>query len=258
MKKSMSQTNFQNPFDIAGVSDKGCVRLENQDAWMADESLRLVVVCDGMGGCPAGAQAAQMVTGSIPDFLRKRVTGVAPKRKMARELLREAVLSAGQEILRTSVDDLERKGMGTTVVAAWQCGKGVHLAHQGDSRAYLLRDGRLQKLTVDHSIVALLVRNGEITEEDALMHPARGQLTRFVGMQGDVYCDIQTVNIKEGDRLLLCTDGLWGVVNDDDIAAILSEYDTPEDACEKLMELALRNGASDNVTAVVWNIGDVK
>ena len=258
MKMPPSQTKFQNSFEIAGVSDKGCVRLDNQDAWVVDEPLRFVVVCDGMGGCSAGAQAAQMVTGSIPDFLRKRVTGVAPKRKMARELLREAVLSAGQEILRTSEDDLERKGMGTTVVAAWHCGKVIHLAHQGDSRAYLLRDGSLQKLTADHSIVALLVRNGEITEENAVMHPARGQLTRFVGMQGDVYCDIQTVKIKEGDRLLLCTDGLWGVVKDDDITAILSEYATLEAACANLMELALRNGAPDNVTAVVWNIGGVK
>ncbi|MDD2600389.1 MAG: protein phosphatase 2C domain-containing protein [Kiritimatiellae bacterium] len=255
MNVTQQQSVFATPLDVAGISDRGCIRADNQDAWMADELLRLVVVADGMGGRPAGAEAAQMVTECLPEFLRKGVTGVVPKRRSARRLLRETVLAVSREILRVSADDPKRKGMGTTMVAAWQCGEVLHLAHQGDSRAYLLRGGSLRKLTADHSIVVLLVRNGEITEEEAEKHPARGQLTRFVGMPGDVYCGLQTLGIKDGDRLLLCTDGLWGVVKNDEIAATLLEQARPEDACRKLVSLAVEYGAPDNVTAVVWNLG---
>jgi protein phosphatase len=256
---------------VTGVSDRGCVRAENQDAWQADESLGLVVVADGMGGGPAGAEAAQMVAGRLPELLRKglngwdasprrpqTVRGTVPtgmRRRAARRLLRETVLELSREILRASEDDPERKGMGATAVAAWRCGPVVHVAHQGDSRAYLFRGGVLNKLTADHSIVALLVRSGEITEEEAVKHPARGQLTRFVGMPGDVYCEVQTLMIKDGNRLLLCTDGLWGVVNDDEIAAALARHAEPEGVCGELIELAKRRGAPDNVTTAVWDLG---
>jgi protein phosphatase len=178
------------------------------------------------------------------------------RQRVARRLLRETVLSVSREILHTSTDDLELKGMGATVVAAWRCGSALHVVHQGDSRAYLYRDGHLKMLTKDHSIVALLVRNGEITEQEALNHPARGQLTRFVGMPGDVYCDVQTLKIEKGDRLILCTDGLWGVVSDEEIAAMLASHVEPEKVCSEVLELAKRRGAPDNVTTVVWNFAE--
>jgi len=258
--------------DVAGLSDRGCVRAENQDAWMADASLGLALVADGMGGGPAGAQAAGIVAGRLPELLRKGLKGrdASPRRlrtaqrsdpvgmrcREARRLLRETVLALSREILRASEDDPERKGMGATVVAAWRCGTVVHVAHQGDSRAYLFRGGVLNKLTADHSIVALLMRNGEITEKEATKHPARGQLTRFVGMPGDVYCEVQTLRIEDRDRLLLCTDGLWGIVNDDEIAAVLASHAEPERVCVELIELANRRDAPDNVTTVVWDLGD--
>ena len=247
--------------DVAGVSDRGCVRAENQDAWMADASLGLALVADGMGGGPAGAQAAGIVARRLPELVRQRTvretvpTGM--RRREARRLLRETVLAVSREILRGSENDPERKGMGSTAVAAWRCGNAVHVAHQGDSRAYLFRSGKLRRLTADHSIVVLLVRNGEITEEEAERHPARGQLTRFVGMPVDVYCDVQTLTIKDGDRLLLCTDGLWGVVEDDEMAAALAGRCHPADVCGGLIELAMRRGAPDNVTVLVWNLGGV-
>jgi len=252
---------------VAGVSDQGCVRAENQDAWRADEALWLVVVADGMGGGPAGAQAAAIVAERLPELVRKglngrdasprrprTVRGTVPtgmRRREARRLLRETVLELSREILRASEDDPERKGMGATAVAAWRCGAVVHVAHQGDSRAYLFRGGTLRLLTADHSIVALLARNGEITAEEAAVHPARGQLTRFVGMPGEVYCDVQTLAVEAGDRLLLCTDGLWGAVSDEDIAKVLAGHSEPMRACSELVALAKRHGAPDNVTAVV-------
>ncbi len=259
MKGRLKQTRCPVPFKVAGISDTGCVRKENQDAWLADESAGLSLVADGMGGGPAGAQAAQTVLGRLPELMRKRLNGMVrgsvSRRRTARRLLRETVLSVSREILQASENDLELKGMGSTVVAAWQCGNVVHVAHQGDSRGYLFRDGVLKKLTADHSIVALLVRNGEITEEEACKHPARSQLTRFVGMPGDVYCEVQTLRIEDGDRLLLCTDGLWGVVTDDEMATALSEQQQPADVCSKLVGLAVRRGAPDNVTALVWELG---
>jgi len=257
---------------VAGVSDRGCVRAENQDAWRADEALGLVVVADGMGGGPAGAEAAQMVAGRLPELLRKglsgrdeslmrprTVRGTVPtgmRRREARWLLRETVLELSREILVAGADDPERKGMGATVVTTWRCGPVVHVAHQGDSRAYLYRGGVLKRLTADHSLVTLLMRNGEITEEEAAKHPARGQLTRFVGMPGDVYCEVQTLRIEDGDRLLLCTDGLWGIANDDEIAAVLARHAEPESVCSELIELAKRRNAPDNVTTAVWDLGD--
>ncbi|MDD2328756.1 MAG: protein phosphatase 2C domain-containing protein [bacterium] len=271
MKVPPFQAICPGAFAVAGSSDIGCVRKENQDAWLVDESLGLVVVADGMGGGPAGAQAAQAVAGRLPELLRKGLNGrnASPRRprtaqrsdpagmrcREARRLLRETVLALSREILRASEDDPERKGMGATVVAAWRCGTVVHVVHQGDSRAYLFRGGVLNKLTADHSIVALLMRNGEITEKEATKHPARGQLTRFVGMPGDVYCEVQTLKIEDGDRLLLCTDGLWGIVNDDEIAAVLASHAELERGCGELIELAKRRGAPDNVTALVWNVG---
>ena len=140
----------------------------------------------------------------------------------------------------------------------WRCGAVLHVAHQGDSRAYLFRKGGLRKLTADHSIVAMLVRDGEITIEEAAGHPARGQLTRFVGMPWDAYCEVQSMGINGGDRLLLCTDGLWGVVAEEEMAATLSECPGSEQACRRLIDAALRHGAPDNVTAVVWNLGGVR
>jgi protein phosphatase len=260
MTMQQSTTIDPAPLDVAGGSDIGCVRRENQDAWLVDEPLKLAIVADGMGGGPAGALAAQTVVRRMAEIMRQVITSNHSKqevsrRRVARRLLRETVSSVSQEILNMSEDDLELKGMGATVVAAWHCGSALHLAHQGDSRAYLFRDCLLRPLTADHSIVALLVRNGEITEQEALNHPARGQLTRFVGMPGDVYCDVQTLKIEKGDRLLLCTDGLWGVVSDVEIATAFMEQAQTADVCNSLIKLAVLRGAPDNVTAVAWNLG---
>ena len=244
---------------VAVESDRGCVRAENQDAWSSDEALGLVMVADGMGGGPAGALAAQTVVTRLPEFLRLGIpTRRPPSQRKARELLREAVLAVSGQIIETSKDDPKCKGMGATVVVAWRCGKCVHIAHQGDSRAYLFRGGELKRLTADHSIVALLVRTGEITKEEAQRHPARGQLTRFVGMQGDVYCDVQTFKIENGDRLLLCTDGLWDVVNHDEMVAALANQQEISGVCGELIGLAKQHGAPDNVTAIIWDFGGVK
>ncbi|MDI7278161.1 MAG: SpoIIE family protein phosphatase, partial [Anaerolineae bacterium] len=140
---------------------------------------------------------------------------------------------------------------GATVAAAWLRGGQAHLAHMGDSRIYLYRQGRLSQQTEDHSVVALLLRSGEITPEEARRHPARHQITRHVGMEGEVYADVRTIQLEPGDRLLLCTDGLTGPLDDERVAALLAEHGDPEAACRALVAAANAAGGADNITALV-------
>ena len=212
------------PVVAVGCTDIGCVRKENQDTWLVDEAQGLFVVADGVGGGPAGGTAAQMVTSTLPRLIAQRSTEI-PQRSRARavrRLLRESILEISREIRKTGEYDPGCKGMGTTVVAVWVRWPFAHIAHMGDSRAYLFRAGILTPLTADHSIVALLLRNGEISAEEAKNHPARGCLTRFVGMDGEVYPETQALRLETGDRLLLCTDGLWSAASDAEMQKLLS------------------------------------
>ena len=141
--------------------------------------------------------------------------------------------------------------MGATVVMALVQDDRAFIAHMGDSRAYLLRRGKLRPLTDDHSIVGILLRTGEIRPEEAEHHPARGQLSRYVGMEDEVYPDVRTVRLASGDRLLLCTDGLTGMVPDDTIMGLLAVSEEPQVACDHLVEAANAAGGKDNITAVI-------
>jgi len=240
---------------VAAASDRGFVREENQDAWSSDEKLGLVVVSDGMGGRPAGALAAQTVVTQLPELLRSSISVEKPVRRwMEQNLLRELVLAVSGKIIAMTQDKPELKGMGATVVAAWRCGLDVHIAHQGDSRAYLFRNGNLKQLTVDHSVAALLVWSGRLSKKEAETHPLRDQLIRVVGMEGEVYCDVQAFRWENGDKLLLCTDGLWGVVSDWEISGVLACYQDITRACGELISLAKRQGAPDNVTVLIWEL----
>jgi len=145
-------------------------------------------------------------------------------------------------------------GMGATVALALLAGRHAHIAHLGDSRAYLFRRGRLQQLTADHTVTAALLHLGEIEEKDALGHPARHRLTRYVGMEGEALPDLRVVELRVGDRLLLCSDGLTGMVPDRHIAQVLRRQRTPEEACEALVAAANAAGGRDNVSAIVIDI----
>jgi protein phosphatase len=141
--------------------------------------------------------------------------------------------------------------MGATVVLAFLWGQQVFIAHIGDSRAYLYRRGELRQLTDDHSVVGILLRHGKITPEEAKIHPARNKLSRYVGMEGEVYPDVQRLRPSAGDRLLLCTDGLTTMVPDDAIAEILVNCGDPQMACRSLVEAANAARGQDNVTVLV-------
>jgi protein phosphatase len=149
--------------------------------------------------------------------------------------------------------------MGATVALVWLRGEQneAHLAHMGDSRIYLFRQNHLAQLTEDHSVVALLLKHQEITAEEARTHPARGRLSRFVGMEGEVYPDVQTVNLQGGDRLLICTDGLTGMVQDERVAQLLQANPDPQTTCQALVAEANKAGGEDNVTTVVVNMSAI-
>ena len=244
-------------FHVAGCTDTGCLRADNQDAWLADAEHGLFIVADGIAGRPAGAKASQFVTSALPRVITRRSASLTQRSRAraVRYVLRESILEVGREIRKTGADNPDLRGMGATIVAVWLRGPFTHVAHMGDSRAYLLRGGVLAPLTADHSIVALLKRNGEITEEEAQGHPAGGSLTRFVGMEGDVYPDTRSLRLDSGDRLLLCTDGMWSAVPDAELSAVLLNHPEPETACQELISLAKQQGGRDNITAVIVAIG---
>ena len=239
----------------AVLSSPGKVRANNQDKSFLDTEKGLFVVSDGMGGAQAGEVAAQLVATILPRMIHVRLAGdPSPHSQTVRSWLRQDMLSLSKEMnLKTAGNPLA-DGMGATVVLALVLGERAFIAHMGDSRAYLHRGEKLSQLTEDHSVVSLLLRAGEITDEQARVHAARGQLTRFMGMKEEVYGDVKTVRLKSGDRLLLCTDGLTEMVSDDQIADLLTRYPAPNDACDRLVRAANEAGGKDNVTALVVNI----
>lgn len=233
------------------VSDIGHLRRENQDAYSGHPSLNLFVVADGMGGMRGGAVAARMVVDGLPVLVRaaERRTVKRPA-SVLRTMLVEALRALNQQIHQAGFTNRMYRGMGATVVAVLVHGHYVHVAHAGDSRVYLLRKDGIALLTEDHSVVAELVRRGEITPEEAQLHPAHNQITRYIGMEFPFPADARSVRVHAGDRLLLCTDGLTGMVGDQEIGRILKAQPTPRAACRCLVERALQQGGFDNITAL--------
>ncbi len=234
------------------ASDIGRMRENNEDSYLVDNSRSLFIVSDGVGGHQAGAMASQIVVRVLPLMLEQRLAGAGnPPAKEIRRILCGAVKELSWKINTESSDKAGLKGMGATLVLALLRKRWVHIVHMGDSRAYLYREGQLVQLTMDHSIVGILLRTGQIAQEEACTHPAKGQLSRFVGMGGEAIPDLLTMGLKRGDRLLLCSDGLTGMLSDGQIGEILKAQADPQKACDNLIKAANRAGGKDNVTAVL-------
>jgi PPM family protein phosphatase len=236
----------------AGLSDIGRVRSDNEDHWFADARQGLYLVADGIGGAAAGGLASQIVAEVLPRLLRLKLQdseNVADPQTTKQ--VAAALVELSERLREESRSALGLKGMGSTVVLALVRDDQAVVAHLGDSRAYLFHAGRLEQLTRDHTIVQLLVDRGEITAEEVASHPARGQLTRFVGMGTESLPETKTVNLAPGDRLLLCSDGLSGMLSDQQILEILSQQAAPEEACRQLIAAANEAGGKDNITAVI-------
>ena len=241
--------------EAAGATDTGNVRDNNQDRLLLSDSL--YAVADGMGGHVAGEVAAAVAVEALRSaFEEDEGTG---------ETLREAVRWANRAVWRKGQEDEELAGMGTTLTAvALVHGTGpdgwpddtLAVANVGDSRTYLLRDGDLSLLTSDHSWVQEMVRTGQLRAEDAGRHPKRSTLTRAVGIGPEVQVDLSDLVPYAGDRLLLCSDGLWDELGDELIAEILRTHAHPQDAADELVDEAKSAGGRDNITVVVIDVVD--
>jgi PPM family protein phosphatase len=231
----------------AARSDRGLIRAGNQDSVYAGP--RLLAVADGMGGMAAGDVASNIVIAALA-HLDEDVPGNAPL-----DALRMAVESANQQI-RDAVDsNPAMEGMGTTLTGMLFGGSKLGLVHIGDSRAYLLRDGELTQVTRDDTYVQLLVDEGRISAEEANTHPQRSLLMRALdGRDADPEYSVRQA--VPGDRYLLCSDGLSGVVSDETIAGTMREYHDPNQCAERLVQLALRGGGPDNITVIVADVTD--
>jgi len=215
-----------------------------------------MVVADGMGGAAAGERASALAVESVERFVLNTLKwflhlGGQEEHALFAEL-RQGLERADRDVIQRARDDASLHGMGTTMTMAYSVGTDLFIVHAGDSRAYLFHEGELQQLTSDHTLVQVLVQGGAITPEDAKRHRHRNIVTNVIGgpRQG-VYAEIHKLKVADGDVLLLCTDGLTEPVPDGTIAEVLAGYEKAEDACARLVDLALQNGAPDNVTAVV-------
>ena len=228
-------------------TDTGRQRRDNEDNAFARSPV--FVVADGMGGAQAGEVASKI---AIETFEKGLPDSGSPEERLA-----ERVREANHEIHELSRTDRERAGMGTTLTAAYVDDTAVAIAHVGDSRAYLFRDGALERLTQDHSLVEELVRQRKLTPEQAAGHPQRSIITRALGPEASVEVDTWTYPVRAGDILLLCSDGLTTMISEDRVAEILRDAESLEGTADALIDAANEAGGRDNITVVLFRIEEV-
>lgn len=239
-----------------GLTDVGCVRKQNQDAFhirkLSADAL-LCVVCDGMGGAKSGNVASTL---AVDVFVQEVCRSWAPSMDWDRtdQVLKSAVRLANFTVFDQACQFPEFNGMGTTLVAALIRGKRVSIVNVGDSRAYLVNDEGIRQLTVDHSIVQMMVDRGEITREMARTYPGKNLITRAIGTENLILADIFRYTVSKGDNLLLCSDGLSNMMDDQEILFEVVYGEDRSDCCQRLLEIAKLRGSPDNVTSVLVSI----
>ena len=250
MASNETNQNAMPEYRVGTRTDIGLRRKRNEDFLGVEKTPAglLLVVCDGMGGHLGGERASRL---AVETF----IAGVRAGSGEPGALLKSAVIEANRIVYEESRRSPDLKGMGTTLVAALVEGDHATVINLGDSRAYQLRSGRLQQVTRDHSYVGDLVAQGRITESEARVHPQRNIITQALGLDPTIAPDLYTVVLRDGDALLLCTDGLHGMVEDRDIETILTTTDSPEAACDALIAAALAGGGDDNVSVGLLSTG---
>ncbi|MGH2759846.1 MAG: Stp1/IreP family PP2C-type Ser/Thr phosphatase [Actinomycetota bacterium] len=233
---------------IASATDRGRVREKNEDAVLTD--VPLIAVADGMGGHRAGEVASSMAVDVLKTWKDKLGGSTGTK---AAEILREAFAEANRAIWEAGQQDENLLGMGTTVTAGWIEGDALALAHVGDTRAYLLRGGKLEQLTRDQNVAQDLVRRGRLSEDEAAASPQRHVILQAVGVEPDgLDVEVASVELRPGDRLMLASDGLFGMLQSPDrIRTILIEHRDPDEACRILVDEANEAGGHDNISVVL-------
>jgi protein phosphatase len=240
--------------DYAGLSDTGRQRTSNQDRWGVSPDERLFIVADGVASSSHGDRAAEMVVDLLPTYVQRQFESVGLDDPTAPERFGAAIAEISKD-LRSSGDNVpDLSGATTTVVAAVVAGTLALIGHLGDSRGYLYRDQQLHRLTRDHSLIQALIDAGEVEPEDARGHPSRSVITRHVGMAPPAHPDVSSFNLAPRDRILLCSDGLHGVLDDAAVAQILGSAPDPGAAGAALIGAANDGGGPDNITAIVIDV----
>lgn len=239
-----------------GVTDPGCARTQNQDAYhieQLDKNTLLCAVCDGMGGAKSGNIASTL---AVEVFVQevKRTWQVGMDLEESDQMLRNAIKLANFTVFDQAKQFEEFSGMGTTLVAAFVHGKYATIVNIGDSRAYSVKADGVRQLTVDHSLVQMMVSRGELTQEQARSYPGKNLITRAIGTEQIQECDIFHRRLEDGECLLLCTDGLSNLVDEQEILFEIIHGIDKKSSCEQLLKIAKNRGAPDNVTCVLIQI----
>ena len=236
-----------------GLTDQGCARSQNQDAYQIEQLDRntvLCVVCDGMGGAKSGNVASSL---AVDVFTQEVKRTWKPDMDTSRidQMLRNAVKLANFTVYDQSRQFMEFTGMGTTLVAVLIHGRNASVVNVGDSRAYGIDRNGIHQITTDHSLVQMMVSRGELTKEQARNYPGKNLITRAIGTEAVTMCDIFHKNVERGDFVLLCTDGLSNLMDEQEILFEVAHGQDREQCCERLLDIAKKRGAPDNVTSVL-------
>lgn len=241
--------------NVWGITDRGIVREQNQDAFayeqMEDDRI-IALVCDGMGGARAGNIASTM---AVDSFMEEFLHGTPMKQEDDQQRMERAASLANREVFHRSSTDPECNGMGTTLVAALVGKTGAVILNEGDSRAYHISESGIVRVTRDHSLVEDLVQRGDLTRDQARVHPHKNLITRALGAEARLHTDCFRQALGENEYLLLCSDGLSNVVSEQEILYEVIHGGAPDSCCQRLLDIALKRGAPDNVTVVLVQHG---
>ena len=236
-----------------GLTDPGCVREQNQDTYMMeqlDRNTLLCVVCDGMGGAKSGNVASSLAVDVFTQEV-KRSWNPDMNEERLDQMLSGAVKLANFTVFDQGKQFEEFAGMGTTLVAALIHGKQVTFVNVGDSRAYTIDKNGIRQITTDHSLVQMMISRGELTPERAKTYPGKNLITRAIGTEPVVECDIFHKKMDKGDCILMCTDGLSNLIDEQEILFEVAHGQDRQQCCERLLDIAKKRGAPDNVTSVL-------
>ena len=256
---SADKARGDNVLKAAGISDQGKVRENNEDRYLIyqDEAVGLFAVADGMGGHAAGEVASSLaletVRLALVDNLQE-ITEAAQSGRPLQSYLTEMMSEANAVVLEAGNGNAKYNGMGTTVTLVLFIDGQFWLAHIGDSRAYRINAKEFQQLTVDHTLVSQLILSGQITEQERDKHPQRNILTQALGTDEKPEFDIQQITLSPNERILLCTDGLCSLVNDEELFKTIQTEEEPDDILVNLVDLANERGGTDNITAVLVHV----
>jgi len=239
-----------------GITDPGCVRAQNQDTYqieVLDKNTLLCVVCDGMGGAKSGNVASTLAADVFVQEVKRTWTPDMDPDKLD-QMLQNAVKLANFTVFDQAQQFEEFTGMGTTMVAALIQGKVATVINVGDSRAYSLTQDGIRQLTVDHSLVQMMINHGELTPEQAKTYPGKNLITRAIGTESVVECDMFHRRVAKGECLLLCTDGLSNLLDDQELLFEVVHGANKKSSCERLLAIAKNRGAPDNVTCILVQV----